>query len=130
MSQFPISIRYSDTSLSVSFVQTSTSENPLDVLEDIFAQWNGGSGEECYLFQNSRCRSLSVGDYVKVGDDWYRCASFGWDKVSKESVDLWFAEMEAQRQARLPGKTIADERQLRWMDKRRVEEKLGITLGF
>lgn len=130
MSQFPISIRYSDTTLSISFVHDSASNDTRDVLEEIFAQWNAGSGRECYLFQNNRCRSLSVGDYVKVGDQWYRCASFGWDQITKESVDQWFSEMEAMRQSRTPGRTYVEERQLLWFDKRRVEDKLGVTLGF
>lgn len=123
---FPVSLRYNDTSFNISFVQCWQNENVKDVLENIFAEWNNGSGQEGHLFLQSACRSLSVGDYVKVGDQWYRCASFGWDEVSKESVDLWFAEMEACRQARLPGKTYHDERVLRLHDRRKVEDKLGI----
>lgn len=123
---FAISIRYNDTSFRITFDYASKSTKADVVLEEIFAQWNAGSGRESSLFLRSSCRSLSVGDYVKVNDQWYRCASFGWDEVSEDNVELWFNEMELCRQNRMPGKTEKDERLLCLYDRRKVENKLGV----
>ena len=59
---------------------------PLDLLEQIFAWFNAGSGNECDEFKRSRMRSLSVNDFVRVNDEWYQCASYGWVPVSAALV--------------------------------------------
>lgn len=56
-------------------------------MEIIFAEWNAGSGQESVLFKQSRCRSLSVGDFVKIGNNIYECDSIGWNKVTQQDVD-------------------------------------------
>ena len=57
------------------------------LLAKIFASCNNGSGQECKEFKASKTRSLSVNDLVKIDDQWYQCASFGWKAVSEEFVD-------------------------------------------
>jgi len=57
------------------------------VLEDVFAMFNYGSGKESPLFMARKLRSLSVHDCVRVGEQWYQCASVGWQKVTAEYVD-------------------------------------------
>jgi hypothetical protein len=82
------------------------------------------------MFTSDRTtRSLSVGDFVKLDDKWYRCASFGWDEASTEDVDRWFDAMDERRRLRQPGRDWMEERQLLWSDKRRVEDMLGVG-GF
>lgn len=59
------------------------------ILEVVFAQWNGGSNEECPQFLTARCRSLSVGDFVQIDDGpWYLCEGFGWAAVPPEFLAL------------------------------------------
>lgn len=50
-------------------------------LENIWRQWNRGSGYESeeFLWQNTR--SMSVGDVVEQDDDYYMAASFGWNEL-------------------------------------------------
>ena len=70
----------------------------LELMEQVFAWFNGGSGEECPEFRDMR--SLSVGDYVVVRhlDDEklhlrnqrsyvFRCDKVGW--VELEWSQLW-----------------------------------------
>lgn len=126
MNSFNVHLRYDDTTFEVSFKMESKFNEVNNVLEEIFGQWNGGSGMECDIFNKSHCRSLSVGDYVKVDDQWYRCAGMGWKKVSQDDVDLWFNTMSEIRNNRLPGKSLDDERLLRFFDKRKAQEKLNM----
>jgi len=73
----------------------------LELLDKVFAWFNGGSGEECPEFKNMR--SLSVGDYVVVRhlDDEklhlrlnrgyvFRCNKVGWVEVDwgQMSMDI------------------------------------------
>jgi len=57
------------------------------LLEQIFEQWNAGSGRESDLFKNSKVRSLSVNDIVCINDEYFQCKSLGWQSVSKEYVE-------------------------------------------
>ncbi len=125
MNTVPVTIRYKDTTLNTTFGHETEAHADDVILEEIFAQWNSGSGQECSRFTRDRnIRSLSVGDYVCVEGRWYLCASFGWDIVSEEDVNKWFLAMTAQRRLRQPGRNIAEERQLLWVDARRVEDAL------
>lgn len=57
------------------------------LLAEVFASCNYGSGQECKEFKAAKTRSLSVNDLVKIDEQWYQCASFGWKAVSEEFVD-------------------------------------------
>ena len=57
-------------------------------LEEIFDGFNAGSGLECRLFSMTpKMRSMSVGDFVRIEDQWYQCASGDWIKVTPERVE-------------------------------------------
>ena len=58
----------------------------MDIIEMIFHWCNNGSGQEHEAFLKEECRSLSVGDFVSVGDKVYRCDSFGWTEVNMDYV--------------------------------------------
>jgi len=55
-------------------------------LEDVFAQFNHGSGAECKEFVDNRMRSLSVGDFVQFEGQWWECKSVGWEMVKSNYV--------------------------------------------
>ena len=57
------------------------------ILEEVFGEWNHGSGMESELFMASKKRSLSVNDIVCVNGKYYQCESIGWNEVSMEYVD-------------------------------------------
>jgi hypothetical protein len=63
------------------------------ILEEIFAEWNRGSGSESQLFLEQNCRSLSVGDFVRVHDKWFQCEDIGWNQVKKEYVEDFQAKV-------------------------------------
>mgnify|MGYP006282472999 CR=1 FL=1 len=56
------------------------------VLELMFDWFNHGSGSECQMFLDKKCRSLSVNDFVRLNDEWFQCRSVGWDKVDGSLV--------------------------------------------
>jgi hypothetical protein len=58
-----------------------------EVLENTFAAFNHGSGRECPEFLESKMRSLSVNDLVRIGTTWYQCESIGWKEVTEQYVD-------------------------------------------
>jgi hypothetical protein len=57
-----------------------------EILENAFAAFNGGSGQEHPEFLASRTRSLSVNDLVQVDGFWYQCESCGWTAVTESDV--------------------------------------------
>jgi hypothetical protein len=69
------------------FAHDSKSDKREAVLEEIFAMFNHGSGQECELFLKHRLRSLSVNDCVRVNTRWFQCRSVGWEEVTEEYVD-------------------------------------------
>ena len=82
------------TQISPDEEKTLCERQDLVALEIVFAQWNGGSGQECPDFTMRRCRSLSVNDFVCLGENnWYECKGCGWEKVTAEYV--------AERQAKV-----------------------------
>lgn len=89
-----IRLRYADKTND--FVETVLHQGRADsdLLEALFAGWNAGSGAECPDFTFANCRSLSVGDFVQIGDTWYRCEGCGWKHCSAEFVTNWFAEFD------------------------------------
>lgn len=70
----------------ISFVHESDNSCE-DILEEMFAMFNNGSGVESDLFISSKCRSLSVNDIVCVNGKYHQCQSFGWQEVSTEFVN-------------------------------------------
>lgn len=58
-----------------------------EILENAFAAFNHGSGQEHELFLASSMRSLSVNDLVRIGTTWYQCESIGWKEVTEQYVD-------------------------------------------
>ena len=60
----------------------NTDKTDLNLLEDVFDWFNGGSGKESPLFTNMR--SLSVNDFVIIDDNIYQCASVGWKNVDED----------------------------------------------
>ncbi len=68
----------------------------IDILEIIWAGFNAGSGNEFNLFRFAHIRSMSVDDFVKIDDKWYRCASFGWDESNEDEM-LRFVEETKRR---------------------------------
>jgi len=57
------------------------------ILEDVFGEWNHGSGMESLLFKNSKKRSVSVNDIVCVNGRYFQCASIGWNEVDSAYVN-------------------------------------------
>lgn len=56
------------------------------LLEQVFAEWNHGSGKECDLFKSGKTRSLSVNDIVCINGNYYQCKSSGWRNVTPSYV--------------------------------------------
>ena len=56
------------------------------ILEDVFGEWNHGSGMESELFRSSKKRSLSVNDIVCVNGRYFQCAPIGWNEVDDAYV--------------------------------------------
>jgi hypothetical protein len=80
------------------------------LLDEIWAGWNNGSGQECDAFRQADARSLSVGDYVEITfrgwSDYYRVERTGWNHVRRSDfqaeVDAYeashqFAELQAHQ---------------------------------
>ena len=63
-------------------------------LEKVFAGFNGGSGQEFQIFLDSGCRSMSVNDFVCINDQWYQCASVGWNKVTRNYLNIITEQVE------------------------------------
>lgn len=124
-----IVIRYNDGSLTTSFTREVNDETPHStVLEEIFGEWNNGSGRESERFLSSGVRSLSVGDYVNVGTNWYRCESIGWKKNTDQEVAAYFFILDGFRSRREAGRTHRDEMILRWHDRRNACDALGLYI--
>lgn len=68
-------------------VETNTKVDPYDILEQTFAAFNHGSGNESELFLKSNKRSLSVNDIVGINGKYYLCESFGWTEVTPQYVN-------------------------------------------
>jgi len=61
-----------------------------DVLEQIWCEWNRGSGKESQRFLNTQTRNLSVGDVVSIQEGGpggpskhYVCEGVGWDELAE-----------------------------------------------
>lgn len=81
-----IHVIYPGDSTSGFVVETQDTDDNHAILEQIFAEWNHGSGKESEVFIKAKKRSLSVNDIVCVNGTYYQCAGFGWDTVTPEYV--------------------------------------------
>ena len=59
-------------------------EVEVDDLEQLYAEWNRGSGQESREFLEQEVRSLSVGDVVERDGEYYACAPIGWQELLLE----------------------------------------------
>jgi len=89
MSISKLKILYKDLTVFSTWNLQGEETRPEVLLEKVYDAFNHGSGQEDELFLQLHCRSLSVGDFVMVEDQWYQCASCGWDKVSEPYVERW-----------------------------------------
>lgn len=125
-----ISIWYSDDTVSINYSVLSAEKPDAQILEEVFAQWNSGSGRECKYFLSRKCRSLSVGDFVSVNDTWYRCDAVGWKKVSLARVNEWFNTFDRFMKAMNPeySSTSEPDPLVRWTARRQASDALGLYL--
>jgi hypothetical protein len=67
------------------------------ICEELFAAWNGGSGQECWAFRNEQVKnkihSLSVDDVIILcdsmsakEDSYWLCESFGWKQITPSEL--------------------------------------------
>lgn len=67
----------------------SSPEGVRALLENLFAQFNNGSGRENETYFGRRLRSLSVGDVLVINDEIaFACESEGWREVSAASMHV------------------------------------------
>ena len=98
MKRYDYSVIYPNEKSFHNFLVVEDNVTAEDALEDIFAMYNHGSGKECPMFIQSPCRSLSVNDFVAIGNEVYQCASMGWVKVTLEYMDeIGFQVREAMK---------------------------------
>lgn len=94
MSLTQLRIVYADRSYNSGPLFADLSKNVIEALEEVFAGWNAGSGREWPGFLSEKVRSLSVGDFVKIENDWFQCNSFGWKLVDEAYVADWLNEFD------------------------------------
>ena len=94
MSLTPLRIVYADRSYDSGPIFADLSKNVVEALEEVFAGWNAGSGQEWPGFLSAKVRSLSVGDFVKIENDWFQYNSFGWKPVDEVYVVEWIGEFD------------------------------------
>lgn len=79
-----------DQAKEVSFeVTVLGSFNPRRYLENVFAAFGNHPDAEVWdtAWRGAKMRSMSVGDFVCLGDQWYQCAGCGWKEVSEDWVN-------------------------------------------
>jgi hypothetical protein len=53
---------------------------------DVFYRWfNRGSGDEHPLLDQNHLRSLSIGDLIRVGKNFWLCRSVGWEEIALDT---------------------------------------------
>lgn len=93
-----IVVIYGDHTLKIPFQIESSTTKADDLLEDVFAGMNHGSCHEFPWFPQISARSLSVGDFVQIGEDskhdpiLYQVASIGFKRVSKNHMETFMKE--------------------------------------
>lgn len=119
MKTVEIQIEYFDQDLSLKlnrvYPATTSDEKILGIL---FAEFNNGSGEEGADFLAAKCRSMSVGDYIRIDAQWYRVEGMGWSKAGQDDVDNWFLKLNELQALRHPSQRT---RQSRWIDASKIQ---------
>lgn len=83
-----ITIKYpGEFSRTFSWERFNPNETPSSIREELFGEWNAGSGRESVLFMQSQVRSFSVNDFVCIDGSWFQCDSVGWHSVNIEYVN-------------------------------------------
>ena len=97
----PITVIFGDDTLKVSFEIDSTKVKTDDLLEEVWAGMNRGSCHEFPWFLGIKSRSLSVGDFVIIGENsqhdviLYQVASFGFKRFSHKRMESFMEEVKA-----------------------------------
>lgn len=96
-----ITVIYGDHTLKIPFEIDSATVKSDDLLEEVWAGMNHGSCREFPWFQGIKSRSLSVGDFVQIGEAgvWsqkiiYQVASVGFKRVSAEHMETFMKEVK------------------------------------
>lgn len=121
MKQHLVTVIYPGT-FTMTFRETFHTDDVKEILEVVFGNWNGGSGDESEHFRRSHVRSLSVGDFVKVDDTIYQYLSFGWNEVSQERVDEFTKKVEDHPDFKIHGGWVAMS-EVMWSEKRATLDK-------
>ena len=61
---------------------------PRPLLEEARVTFNVGTSDLAGRYRARRLRSLSVGDVVLAGDDFYACAPVGWELVDRAQLRI------------------------------------------
>lgn len=129
MKTYTTTISYCDQTVHDHFECLSRADTPEQYLEQIFAEWNNGSGRESERFLSKRCRSLSVGDFVYVNERWYRCESMGWKHQTIAQVNEWFETFEGFMNNMNPEIVKGrDESTVKWIARRQTADALGLYI--
>ena len=121
MKQHLVTVIYPGT-FTMTFREAFHTDDVKEILEVIFAMWNGRSGGESQDFVRARVRSLSVGDFVKVDDQIFQCLSFGWNEVSQERVDDFTKKVEDHPDFKIHGGWVAMS-EVMWSEKSATLDK-------
>lgn len=96
-----ITVIYGDHSLKVPFEIDSKTAKSDDLLEEVWAGMNHGSCHEFPWFKGIKSRSLSVGDFVQIGENdiWsqkitYQVASIGFKRVTEKYMGNFMSEVK------------------------------------
>lgn len=96
-----ITVIYGDDTLKISFEVDSKTAKSDDLLEEVWAGMNRGSCHEFPWFLGIRARSLSVGDFVSIGENgvWeqkiiYQVASIGFKRVDEKFMSSFMSEVK------------------------------------
>jgi len=61
--------------------EVATVEGEYDNPEELWREWNRGSGYESEAFSDAEERSMSVGDVVEIDGTYYQAKSIGFEEV-------------------------------------------------
>ena len=81
------------------FSRETQATNPCDVPQELFDEWNHGSGRESKEFIDSHFRSLSVGEFVGIDGTYWQCVSNGWDMCKLAYVNKILNQVQENTRA-------------------------------
>lgn len=62
--------------------EVATVQGEYDNPEQLWREWNAGSGYESEKFHDVEERSMSVGDVVEINDTYYQAQDFGFEEIT------------------------------------------------